>query len=85
MNDLIVLAFAVLLLLAVLPMFLMSRAFKSAGQRKGDGSADASLYAAADGHVHSGKAKVAPSHTDSGDNGDASGSDAGGGDSGGGD
>lgn len=33
MNDLIVLAFAVILLLAVVPMFLMNRAFKAASKR----------------------------------------------------
>lgn len=33
MNDLIILAFAVLLLLAVVPMFLMNRAFKGASKR----------------------------------------------------
>ncbi len=33
MNDLIVLAFAVILLLAVLPMFLLGGAFKGASKR----------------------------------------------------
>lgn len=36
MNDLIVLAFAVILLLAIVPMFLMSRAFKGASKRAKD-------------------------------------------------
>ncbi len=40
MNDLIILVFAVILLLAVLPMFLLGRAFK--GASKGVKNADES-------------------------------------------
>jgi len=37
MNDAVILLCGVILLLAVLPMILMSRAFKGAGRRKGEG------------------------------------------------
>ena len=40
MNDLIILSFAIIMLLALLPFFLMNRAFKGAGRRKEQGGGD---------------------------------------------
>ncbi len=40
MNDAVILLCGVILLLAVLPMILMSRAFKGAGRRKGEGGSE---------------------------------------------
>ena len=67
MNDLIVLAFAVIMLLAVLPMFLMSRAFKGSGRRKEEGS-DASAWAIG-GDSPAVKSKSGQGHDDSGTEG----------------
>jgi len=78
MNDLIILAFAVIMLLAVLPMILMSRAFKGAGRRKGEGS-DASVAAVAGGDGPLVKPRVGHGHDDSGRDSAVDGGDGGGG------
>jgi uncharacterized membrane protein len=76
MNDAVILLCGVILLLAVLPMILMGRAFKAAGSRKEAAGSDGGVAGAA---PEAGKAKS--SHAE----GDSSGFDAsGGGDGGGG-
>lgn len=76
MNDAVILLCGVILLLAVLPMILMGRAFKGAGRRKegpvGDGVA---------GTADPGSARVKSGHgtDDSGSLGDSGGGDGGGG------
>ncbi len=80
MNDLIILAFAVIMLLAVLPMILMSRAFKGAGRRKEEGG-DASVATMAVGDSPPVKPKAGYGHDDSaGDSGGDGGDGGGGGD-----
>lgn len=88
MNDAVILLCGVILLLAILPMVLMGRAFKGAGSRTGapgtpgtDSGADSGLA----GVDLAGAAKTKTGHgpDDSGGQGDAGG-DSGGGDGGGG-
>ncbi|HOZ26180.1 MAG TPA: hypothetical protein PLH23_08915 [Hyphomonadaceae bacterium] len=76
MNDLIVIAFGGILLLAVLPMFLMGRAFKGAGKREAD-RGDASSGIGADNRDMWDKSAVRPD--DSGGDGGVDGGDGGGG------
>lgn len=79
MNDLIILAFAVIMLLAVLPMILMSRAFKGAGRKEEGG--DASVATMAVGDSPPVKPKAGYGHDDSaGDSGGDGGDGGGGGD-----
>ena len=79
MNDLIILAFAVIMLLAVVPMFLMSRAFKGAGRRKEEGGDTSVATAAVAGDGPPVKSKTGYGHDDSGSDGGGDGGDGGGG------
>lgn len=60
MNDAIILLCGVILLLAILPMVLMGRAFKGAGDRKGPDEAKPGREAADSGLLN---------HSDGGDGG----------------
>lgn len=84
-NDLVILVCGVILLVAVLPMILMSRAFKGAGSRKDTAGADGTpiLVDPGSAHLGAGKAKTGQGADDSGGFNDA-GSYSGGGDGGGG-
>ena len=75
MNDAVILLCGVILLLAVLPMILMGRAFKSAGTRKDAAGSDGGVAG-----EDSGAAKAKSGHTgDDSSSFDASGSGDGGG------
>ncbi len=80
-NDLVILVCGVILLVAVLPMILMSRAFKGAGGRKGAPAADANPVGIDPGVASLGSAKVKTGHNpdDSGGSSDSGGGDGGGG------
>lgn len=76
MNDAVILLCGVILLLAVLPMVLMGRAFKGAGAKKDGGGAD---ITAVPGDTAPAKAKTGHSADDSGSFSESGGGDGGGG------
>ncbi|MDP3494466.1 MAG: hypothetical protein Q8R82_15250 [Hyphomonadaceae bacterium] len=75
MNDAVVILCGVILLVAILPMILMNRAFRGAGNRKEEGGGGAYTAGAAD---RPGKDKGDHGQDDSGGQGGSDGGDGGG-------